>query len=41
MHLKIFSLQMYLQLLKEEYEKEKFNGKFSIPVHAFAGCGEG
>ena len=41
MHLRIFSLRMYLQLLKEEYEKEKVNGKSSIHVHAFAGCGEG
>ena len=28
-------------LLKEGFEKEKFDGKFSMPVHAFAGYCEG
>jgi len=37
MHLRIFSLRMYLQLLKEEYEKDKIDGKFSMPIHSFAG----
>ena len=27
--------------LKERFEKEKFDGKFTLPVHAFAGYGEG
>ena len=27
--------------LKEGFEKERFDGKFSIPVNAFAAYGEG